>query len=156
MLDLLFAAPSSAYSRYDFSKRSSAEPEMDLLNMAMNMLSPNYVGSASNFPKYNVYQMLDGSPWTYFVEFALAGYDKASLDVKMDNAHLVVSSKTDSEKKEDRQYTHRGLARRDFSTKYYVGKDVEIRAARFENGLLTIELEKLVPEEQKPKSVEIV
>jgi molecular chaperone IbpA len=73
----------------------------------------------------------------------------------MEKDHLIVSSKTDSEKKEDREYTHRGMARRDFSTRYYVGKDVEVRGARFTDGLLTVELEKLVPEEQKPRSVEI-
>lgn len=127
--------------------------EKDLLDMAMSMLE--VPKSQQTFPKYNVYRMLDGSPYTYFMEFALAGYDKASLDVKMEKDHLIVSSKTDSEKKEDREYTHRGMARRDFSTRYYVGKDVEVRGARFTDGLLTIELEKLVPDEQKPKSVEI-
>jgi molecular chaperone IbpA len=127
--------------------------EKDLLDLAMSMLE--VPKQQASFPKYNVYRMLDGSPYTYFMEFALAGYDKASLDVEIANGYLTVSSKTSSEKKEDREYTYRGMARRDFSTKYYVGKDVEIRSARFENGLLTIELEKLVPEEQKPKSVEI-
>ncbi len=127
--------------------------ERDLLDMAMSMLE--VPKSQSSFPKYNVYRMLDGSPYTYFMEFALAGYDKSSLDVKMDNGHLVVSSKADSSKKEEREYTYRGMARRDFSTQFYVGKDVEVRGAVFSDGLLTVELEKLVPEEQKPRSVEI-
>ncbi len=128
--------------------------EKDLLDLAMSMLEAPK--QQTSFPKYNVYRMLDGSPYTYFMEFALAGYDKASLDVKMDSGHLVVSSKTNSDKKEDREYTHRGMARRDFSAKFYVGKNVEVRSARFTDGLLTVELEKLVPEEQKPKSVEIL
>ena len=127
--------------------------ERDLLNMAMSMMEPSR--SQATFPKYNVYRMLDGSPYTYFMEFALAGYDRASLDVKMDKGHLVVSSKTDSMEKEEREYTHRGMARRDFSTKFYVGEDVEVRGAKFSDGLLTVELEKLVPEEQKPRTIEI-
>jgi molecular chaperone IbpA len=127
--------------------------EKDLLDLAMSMLEAPK--QQTSFPKYNVYRMLDGNPYTYFMEFALAGYDKGSLDVKMDRDHLVVSSKTNSDKKEEREYTHRGMARRDFSVKFYVGKDVEVRSARFADGLLTVELEKLVPEEQKPKSVEI-
>ena len=73
----------------------------------------------------------------------------------MDSDHLVVSSRTDSDKKEDREYTHRGMARRDFSTKFYVGKDIEVRSAQFSDGLLTVELEKIVPEEQKPRSITI-
>lgn len=127
--------------------------ERDLLNMAMSMLDAPK--PHSTFPKYNVYRELDGSPYTYFMEFALAGYPKDALDVKMDSDHLVVSSRTDSDKKEDREYTHRGMARRDFSTKFYVGKDIEVRSARFSDGLLTVELEKIVPEEQKPRSITI-
>lgn len=127
--------------------------ERELLNMAMSMLDAPK--PHSTFPKYNVYRELDGSPYTYFMEFALAGYPKDALDVKMDSDHLVVSSRTDSDKKEDREYTHRGMARRDFSTKFYVGKDIEVRSARFSDGLLTVELEKIVPEEQKPRSITI-
>ena len=127
--------------------------ERELLNMAMSMLDAPK--PHSTFPKYNVYRELDGSPYTYFMEFALAGYPKDAIDVKMDSDHLVVSSRTDSDKKEDREYTHRGMARRDFSTKFYVGKDIEVRSARFSDGLLTVELEKIVPEEQKPRSITI-
>lgn len=127
--------------------------EKDLLAMAMSML--DVPKPQSTFPKYNVYRELDGGPYTYFMEFALAGYPKESLDVKMHSGYLVVSSKTDSDKKEDREYTHRGMARRDFSTRFYAGKDVEVRGARFSDGLLTVELEQLVPEEQRPKSISI-
>ena len=127
--------------------------ERELLNTVMSMLDAPK--PHSTFPKYNVYRKLDGSPYTYFMEFALAGYTRESLDVKMDSDHLVVSSRTDSDKKEEREYTHRGMARRDFSTKFYVGKDIEVRSARFSDGLLTVELEKIVPEEQKPRSITI-
>jgi molecular chaperone IbpA len=153
MLDLLFTAPSSAYSKSFFNPARSTAHEMDLVNAALDVFTYGKDHPVPGFPKYNVYRMLDGSPYNHFMEFALAGYDKASLDVKMDNGHLVVSSKTDSDKKEDREYTHRGMARRDFSSRYYVGKDVEVRGAKFADGLLTVELEKLVPEEQKPRSV---
>ena len=73
--------------------------ERELLNMAMSMLDAPK--PHSTFPKYNVYRELDGSPYTYFMEFALAGYPKDALDVKMDSDHLVVSSRTDSDKKEE-------------------------------------------------------
>jgi molecular chaperone IbpA len=150
MIDLFFSAP-QPYKR--FSSEASMKHERELLNMAMSMLDAPK--PHSTFPKYNVYRELDGSPYTYFMEFALAGYPKDALDVKMDSDHLVVSSRTDSDKKEDREYTHRGMARRDFSTKFYVGKDIEVRSARFSDGLLTVELEKIVPEEQKPRSITI-
>lgn len=152
MIDFLFSAP----SRYSYSADRSMKHEMDLLHAAMKAFNGANDNTSPNFPKYNVYRMLDGSPYTYFMEFALAGYDKASLDVKMDNGHLVVSSKTDSDKKEGKEYTHRGMARRDFSSRYYVGKDVEVRNAKFADGLLTVEMEKLIPEEQKARSISIL
>ncbi len=123
--------------------------------MALSIVDPNHVNSAS-FPKYNVYRTLDGSPYTYFLEIALAGYDKSSLHVKMESGgYLTVSSKTDSEKREEREYIRRGMARRDFSSKFYVGEDIEVRNAKFTDGLLTVELEKLIPEEQKPRTIEV-
>jgi molecular chaperone IbpA len=151
MIDFLFSVP----SRYSYSADRSMKHEMDLLNAAMKAFNVADNNTIPSFPKYNVYRMLDGSPYTYFMEFALAGYSKESLHVEMDNGHLVVSSKTDLEKKEDREYTYRGMARRDFSSRFYVGKDVEVRGAKFADGLLTVELEKIVPEEQKPRSVSI-
>jgi molecular chaperone IbpA len=154
MFEILF--PVSPSSHRGYSSEASMKHEKDLLNMAADMLGVTMTGAQhASFPKHNAYRMLDGSPYTYFMEFALAGYDRASLDVKIDNGYLVVSSKTDSDKKEDREYIHRGMAKRDFSTKYYIGKNVEVRSAKFADGLLTVELEKLVPEEQKPKSIEI-
>jgi molecular chaperone IbpA len=151
MIDFLFANP----SRYSYSPERSMKHELDLISAAMKSLDSSTSFLPSNRLKYNVYRMLDGSPYTYFMEFALAGYNRVSLDVKMDNGHLVVSSKTDSDEKEEREYTYRGMARRDFSTKFYVGEDVEVRSAKFSDGLLTVELEKLVPEEQKPRSISI-
>jgi len=156
MIDFLFANP-SRYSRYSYSPERSMKHELDLISAAMKSLDSSTSFLPSSRLKYNVYRMLDGSPYTYFMEFALAGYDKASLDAKMDNGHLVISSKTDSKEKEDREYTHRDIvARQDFSSRFYVGTDVEVRSAKFVDGLLTIELENVVPEEQKPRSISIL
>lgn len=149
MFDLLFAT--TPYKQ--FSSEASMRHEKDLLDMAMNMFE--IPRSQASFPKYNVYRMLDGSPYTYFMEFALAGYDKTSLKAKIDGDYLIISSRTDGDKKEEREYIHRGMARRDFSTKFYVGKNVEVKGAMFTNGLLTVELEKLVPEDRKARSIEI-
>jgi molecular chaperone IbpA len=149
MYDLLF----SSVPR--FSSSRSMKHEMDLLNTAMDMLSGQSHSSPS-FPKYNSYRMLDGNPYVTYVEFALSGYNRESLEVVVENGYLVVSSKTNSKDRDkEREYLHRGMARRDFSSKFYVGRDVEVRSAKFADGLLTVELEKVVPEEQKPKPVVI-
>jgi len=134
--------------------KSSAQYEKELLDVALSMFG-NSKQEKPNFPKYNVYRMLDGSPYTYYMEFALAGYTKDSLDIKLDRGYLVLASKTSSDKKEEREYTYSGVSNQDFFTKFYLGDDVEIQNAKFVDGLLTLEVEKMVPEEQKPKSVVI-
>lgn len=127
--------------------------QMDLINAAREVMGmapvATEVGSQPDFPKCNIYRMLDGSPYTCFMEFALSGYEKGSLEINMQGDYLVVSSKTDSDKEKGREYTHRGIARRDFVAKYHVGKDIEVRNAKFADGLLTVELEKLQPQKSE-------
>ena len=126
---------------------------MDLINAAREAMGmvpmATGVSSQPEFPLCNIYRMLDGSPYTYFVEFAVPGYDKYSLEIKMDDEYLIISSKTGSEKEKGREYTHRGITRRDFSSKYNVGKGIEVRRAKLADGILTVELEK--PQPQKPE-----
>lgn len=143
MLDLFVTSP---YSRKRLEPSELEKQFMD-----------TFFGSSSssvNFPKYNIYRNMDGNPYLTYMEFALAGYKKEDLDIKLEGGYLYVSGKGSVDAK-DREYSHRGMARRDFNVKYYIEKDVEVKSAKFSDGLLTIELEKLVPEEKKPKSIEI-
>jgi len=146
MLDLFVTSP---YSHSRSGRLEPTELEKQLTDMFFGTTS-----SSVSFPKYNIYRTMDGNPYVTFMEFALAGYKKEDLDVKIEGGYLYVSGKGDSEAK-DREYSHRGMARRDFNVKFYLDKDVEVRSAKFSDGLLTIELEKLIPEEKKPKSIDI-
>jgi molecular chaperone IbpA len=132
---------------------------MDLINTALEVMGmapvATEVPSQPDFPLCNIYRMLDGGPSTCFMEFALSGYEKGSLSVKLEDDYLVISSKTASDKEKGREYTHRGIARRDFSSKYKVGKDVEVRNAKFVDGILTVKLEKLHPQEPEHSSIKI-
>ena len=143
MLDLFVTSP---YSR---KRLEPSELEKQLMDTFFGSSS-----SSVNFPKYNIYRNMDGNPCLTYMEFALAGYKKEDLDIKLEGGYLYVSGKGAADAKE-REYAHRGMARRDFNVKYYIEKDVEVKSAKFSDGLLTIELEKLVPEEKKPKSIEI-
>jgi len=143
MLDLFVTSP---YSR---KRLEPSELEKQLMDTFFGSSS-----SSVNFPKYNIYRNMDGNPYLTYMEFALAGYKKEDLDIKLEGGYLYVSGKGSVDAK-DREYSHRGMARRDFNVKYYIEKDVEVKSAKFSDGLLTIELEKLVPEEKKPKSIEI-
>lgn len=144
MLELIPSYTSS------FKRLEPSDLERQLTEMFFGPMN-----STPSFPKYNIYRMLDGNPYVHFMEFALAGYSKEHLVVKMDGEHLVVSGKADSRERAEREYSHRGMARRDFSSRFHVGKNIEVRSARFADGLLTIELERMVPEEQRPRPIEI-
>jgi|LakMenE18May11ns_1017448.scaffolds.fasta_scaffold9958043_7 molecular chaperone IbpA len=143
MLDLFVTSP---YSR---KRVEPSELEKQLMDTFFGTSS-----SSVNFPKYNVYRNMDGNPYITYMEFALAGYKKEDLDIKLEGGYLHVLGKGGADIK-DREYSHRGMARRDFDVKFYIEKDVEVKSAKFSDGLLTIELEKLVPEEKKPKSIQI-
>lgn len=143
MIDLFTVSP---YSR---KRLEPTEFEKQLTDMFFGTSN-----SSTGFPKYNIYRTIGGNPYVTFMEFALAGYRKENLDVKLESGYLLVSGKADENSK-DREYSHRGMARRDFNVKFQLDGDVEVRSARFSDGLLTIELEKLVPDEKKPKVVEI-
>lgn len=146
MLDLLITSP---YSRSRGGRLEHNELEKQLTDMFLGTTN-----SSVSFPKYNIYRAMDGNPYVTYMEFALAGYKKEDLDVKIEGDYLYISGKGNSEVK-DREYLHRGMARRDFNVKFKLTQNVEVKSAKFSDGLLTIELEKIIPDEKKPKSIDI-
>ena len=108
------------------------------------------VTTQNNYPPYNVIKQDED---TYIVELALAGFDKSDLSVTVDNGNLIV--KGEKEKKDDVEFTHKGIANRSFTRSFALGEFMEITGAEFENGMLSITVERIVPEEKKPKSIKI-
>ena len=135
-----------------YTRLAPSQLEQDLMNL---FFGPTTKTSTANFPKYNVYRNLDHSPYISHMEFALAGYSKSDLEIKVEKGYLIVEGKVDKNLDSSREYDYRGVARRDFTSSFKLGENVEIRNATFSEGLLTITLEKVVPEEQKPKLITI-
>ncbi len=102
------------------------------------------------FPPYNVIK--DGEKT--LVEVALAGYSKNDIKVVVEDATLSIEGSGDSDHK-DKQHLHRGIAKRKFKTSFSLAEYVEVISADFKDGLLTVTLEQLVPEEKKPKVITI-
>ena len=103
-----------------------------------------------NFPPYNVIK--DGEKT--LVEVALAGYSKDDIKVVVEDATLSIEGSGDPDN-EDRQHLHRGIAKRKFKTSFSLAEDVEGISADFKDGLLTVTLEQIVPEEKQPKVITI-
>jgi len=108
-----------------------------------------------NYPPYNIVEV---SKNKYSIEVALAGYNKKDIDVSVEDGQLTIRSKKsdkDESKDEDGNTIYKGIAKRYFERTFTLSDDVEIKGAELKDGLLTVSLEKIIPESKKPKTIDI-
>ena len=98
------------------------------------------------YPPYNI---LQHSNHESSLEIALAGFKKKEVKVYTEHGKLIVEGK--KEEKKDSEYVHRGMAQRSFEREWQLTEDVEITKVTFEDGLLTVDLGKIVPEHHSRK-----
>ena len=107
----------------------------------------------SNYPPYNINQVKDNK---YKIEVALAGFDKKDIAVEAKDNTLTIRSKREEKTNEKADgVVHRGIARRQFVRSFALGEDIKVNDAKLANGLLTVDLEREVPEEEKPRLIEV-
>ena len=104
-----------------------------------------------SYPPYNINKIDD---LNYQIEMALAGFSKADIDIKYADNQLTIKS-VDSEDKEEKETLHRGISKRKFSRTFTLAEDMKVNGAELKDGMLLIELEKIVPEEKKPRTIDI-
>jgi len=108
-----------------------------------------------NYPPYNIVKT---GANTYNVEVALAGFSRDDVSVEFAEGILTIKSKdrTESNKKdEDGDIIHKGISKRYFSKSFTVSDDVEIKGAELKDGLLTVSMERIIPEAKKARVIEI-
>ena len=108
-----------------------------------------------NYPPYNIVKTGANE---YNVEVALAGFSRDDVSVEFAEGILTFKSKDrkESEKKdEDGNIIHKGISKRYFSKSFTVSDDVEIKGAELKDGLLTVSMERIVPESKKARVIEI-
>ena len=108
-----------------------------------------------NYPPYNIVKT---GANTYNVEVALAGFSRDDVSVEFAEGILTIKSKdrTMSDKPDaDGDIIHKGISKRYFSKSFTVSDDVEIKGAELKDGLLTVSLERIVPESKKARVIEI-
>jgi molecular chaperone IbpA len=108
-------------------------------------------GHNINYPPYNLIKH-DSSNFT--IEVALAGFKRDEIEVSTEQNILRVTSKNE-EKDTGRTYLHKGLSKRSFVRTWQLSEDVEVSNVDFKDGLLTINLQRMVPEKHKKKIYEI-
>lgn len=109
------------------------------------------VHSTQNYPPYNIIHEQDNK---YKIEIALAGFDKNDIQIETKENVLVIRTK-DVSKDDDQEYLHRGISKRHFERKFNLAEDVVVNGASLEHGLLVIDLERIIPEEKKPRLIDI-
>ena len=102
-----------------------------------------------SYPPYNLVK--DGD--TYTIEMAMAGLTDKDIDVVLEDKTLTISYEKDEEESKD--VLHRGLAHRSFERSFNLAEDIEVKKATFKNGLLSIVMERIVPDEKKPQKIKI-
>ena len=106
----------------------------------------------SNYPPYNIYKSEDGSK--YSIELAVAGFTEKDVEVKYaDNTLSIVGNK---EEKESDSFLHRGIANRNFTRTFSIADDVVIKEGSLKDGILSISLERIIPEEKKERIIKII
>jgi len=106
-----------------------------------------------NYPPYNIVKTGD---YTHCVEVALAGYSKAEVEVIVEDKTLTIkSSDLPAKDKPKDNVIHKGIAKRAFKRVFTLADDVVVNDAVLKDGLLTVELERVVPEDKKPKVIKI-
>ena len=109
----------------------------------------------TGFPPYNIRK--DGD-YNFVIELALAGLSKDDLEVEVADGTLTVRSVEPKHEEDDGGYpelVHRGISFRKFSRSWTLADDVVVNAAKMKDGMLTIHLEHVIPEEKKPRVINI-
>jgi len=107
--------------------------------------------STGNYPPYNIIRTDEDR---YEIQVAVAGFDKDEIDVEYREGHLNITGRQQNKNK-DVSYLHHGISSRDFTRSFTLAEYVEVINAVIENGILTVELERIVPETMKPRSISI-
>jgi len=131
---------------FDLSSYARSTVGFDRL---FNMLE-HAAEAGSGYPPYNI----ERSDETHYrISLAMAGFVEKDLTVETRDGVLVISG--GGEERDDQNYLYRGIAARQFERRFQLAEHVEVRGAKLENGLLHIDLERVIPEEKKPRRIAI-
>ena len=109
--------------------------------------------NSTGYPPYNIIK--DGEKFQ--IEIALAGVDKKDLEITVAEGVLTVEHKAPGEQDlgNSWDWIHKGIAQRNFKRNFTLNDDIVVQGSRMENGMLYIELERIIPEEKKPITIAI-
>ena len=109
------------------------------------------VKQQTSYPPYNINKVDD---LNYQIEMALAGFSKKDIEIKSALSQLTIKS-VENDDKDEKETLHRGISKRKFSRTFTLAEDIKVNGAELKDGMLLVDLEKIVPEEKKPRTIDI-
>ena len=104
----------------------------------------------TNYPPYNIRKVSEDQ---YAIELAIAGFEEKDIDIELVEETLIINGKRPKEASDG--LLHQGLAARDFIKKFVLSDDMVIKGAALSNGMLYVGVERIIPDEKKPKKIEL-
>lgn len=136
---------------FDLSPLFRTSVGFDRLARMLN--AESRMDQSGGFPPYNIKSSGEDK---YEITMAVAGFSENDLEITTEHNRLIVSGNISDEREEEEEsYLYRGIATRSFERRFNLADHVKVTGARLDNGLLHIELEREIPEEMKPRSIDI-
>ena len=108
--------------------------------------------TSNSYPPYNISKVDDNN---YIIEMALAGFNKDDIEIELADSELTIRSKKREDTVKDVNLIHQGISHRSFNRKFTLSEEILVKNAEMKNGMLIIKLEKFIPENKKPKLINI-
>jgi molecular chaperone IbpA len=119
-------------------------------NRELGRLNTAHKNNLQSYPPYDLLKLDEDS---YIISVALAGFTKTDIDISVDNGTLII--KGEIAEVTDAEIVHKGIAGRKFVRSFALGEYMEVTGAELKDGMLNINIDRVVPEEKKPKSIKI-
>lgn len=120
----------------------------------MATLLDNLSRAEQNQPSYPPYNIELTGEDKYRITMAVAGFDQSELTIEVNQSNLTVSANKATDEQQ-RTYLHHGIAARSFERRFQLADHVQVQSANYENGLLHIDLQRIIPESMKPRTIPI-
>jgi molecular chaperone IbpA len=108
---------------------------------------------SSNYPPFNIAKIAEN---IYDISIAVTGFEKDEITVQVEANELTVRGERKTSDQLEPEYLHRGLALRDFEKTFTLAEHMKVKKAEIKNGILLIQIERHIPEELKPRVIDIV
>ena len=119
-------------------------------NRELGRLNTAHKTNSQTYPPYDLLKLDED---TYRISLAVAGFSRENIDISVDNGTLII--KGEIVEVTDAEIVHKGIAGRKFVRSFALGEYMEVSGAELKDGMLHINVDRIVPEEKKPKTIKI-